>query len=288
MTTNAPAPRDAAIAERSAAATDRWHAARVRVLRAEEGWLSLVALAWLEPGANRVGRGADCSVRAAGFAADHVGTIHVDDSGGLRFVTAPRAVVAGLDAATGEQPIASDADGAATMLRNGTCTLFVIERAGRLAVRVRDAEAPLRRTMPDPERFAFDPAWCVEGTFVAAPAGSRQAVALVIGAEEEMAVAGRARFALGGRDHDVVLFDGSGPDRLFLVFGDATNGVETYGGGRFVEVLRRDDDRVVIDFNRASAPPCSFTPYATCPLPPASNRLPLRVEAGERSAVPHD
>lgn len=74
-----------------------------------------------------------------------------------------------------------------------------------------------------------------------------------------------------------------GSDELFIIFGDGINGKETYGGGRFLTTpAPAAGGAVVIDFNRAYSPPCVFTPYATCPLPPPQNRLPIRVEAGEK------
>jgi uncharacterized protein (DUF1684 family) len=87
-----------------------------------------------------------------------------------------------------------------------------------------------------------------------------------------------------GAEHRLDVTGKPGDAQYFLVFGDATNGHETYGGGRFVYVdAPGEDGRTVIDFNRAYNPPCVFTPYATCPLPPPQNRLPFGVEAGEKT-----
>jgi len=85
-----------------------------------------------------------------------------------------------------------------------------------------------------------------------------------------------------GGTHRLIAFDDTGDGRLFFVFGDRTNGRETYGGGRFLYSDPPRDGRVVLDFNRAYNPPCVFTPWATCPLPPPGNRLPVAIEAGEK------
>lgn len=78
-----------------------------------------------------------------------------------------------------------------------------------------------------------------------------------------------------------------GGESLFFIFGDKTNGKETYAAGRFLYTDLPKDGRVVLDFNKAVNPPCAFTPYATCPLPPASNRLAVRIEAGEKTFGEH-
>ena len=260
------------------AAHERWHAERMARLRAEDGWLALVALAWVDPGVHRVGRTDACSVRADGFGVDHVGDLEVRADGTLRFIAAPGVVVDGLP---GDGVVRADDTGPPTTLRSGSCTFFVIRRAGRLAVRVRDAHAPLRTSLPTPALFPFDPAWAVELAFTPAASGTRSMTRLVIGAQEEMTVSGRATGKIGNERVDLLLFTGAAEDRFLLVFGDATNGRDTYGGGRFVEAVHTAPDRVCVDFNRAYCPPCAFSPYATCPLPPDSNRLSLRVDAGE-------
>ena len=105
----------------------------------------------------------------------------------------------------------------------------------------------------------------------------------MIGTVTDTPIAGRAAFELDGGACRLVLMPGAEPDRFFVVFGDATNGGETYGGGRFLEaVLAPDGSTVVLDFNRAYNPPCAFTPYSTCPLPVPENQLPFAVSAGEK------
>jgi uncharacterized protein (DUF1684 family) len=94
-------------------------------------------------------------------------------------------------------------------------------------------------------------------------------------------------FEIEGREHSLEP-TGEPGDELFIVFGDATNGGETYGGGRFLYAdWPRADGEVVLDFNRAYNPPCVFTPWATCPLPPAQNKLPFRIAAGEKAYGGH-
>jgi uncharacterized protein (DUF1684 family) len=260
-----------------AAEVDAWHAERVRRLEADDGWLTLVGLRWLAPGENRVGQAASCAVAYEGFPVEDVGTITRVD-GALRFEMAPGAAVEGVPA---DGVLRSDADGAPTVLTLGTCRFHVIRRGERYGVRVKDANAPTRRQFAGIERYPVDRAWRYEARFVPADAGATTPVDLVIGTTLDQEIAGRAELVMAGHAISMVLMPGSEPDRYFVVFGDGTNGSQTYGGGRFLEATR-DGDAVILDFNRAYNPPCSFTPYATCPLPVDDNRLPVPVTAGEK------
>ena len=270
--------RESPVAD-AVAAADAWHAERIAALTAPDGWLSLVTLTWLEPGPNRVGRDPDARVTHAGLPADHLGTLHVAaDGSGITFEPAHGVAVSGVPAGG---RLRTDADGSPTVVQAGRCRFEVIIRGGRPAVRMRDPEAPSRVAFAGIERFPVDPAWSIEAAFEPAADGEQVAVDSVIGVVDDTTVAGRARFEHEGRSVELVLHPG-GEDRFFLVFGDATNGRETSGGGRFLLAERTGPATVRLDFNRAYNPPCSFTDFATCPLPVPGNRLPFAVTAGER------
>jgi uncharacterized protein (DUF1684 family) len=90
-------------------------------------------------------------------------------------------------------------------------------------------------------------------------------------------------FELQGKQHHLDVLEG-GKDEFFIIIADQTSGNETYGGGRFIYVKHPDaNDKVIIDFNKAYNPPCVFTPYATCPLPPGQNVLDVAIRAGEKN-----
>ena len=90
-------------------------------------------------------------------------------------------------------------------------------------------------------------------------------------------------FEVDGEEHRLDVTGAADAPRYMIVFSDATSGTETYGGGRFLSLDAPDDDGwVVVDFNKAHNPPCVFTAFATCPLPFRQNRLPIRIEAGEK------
>jgi uncharacterized protein (DUF1684 family) len=162
-------------------------------------------------------------------------------------------------------------------------SFYVINRNDRLAVRVKDSESPTRNGFQGVEAFPADPSWRVNAHFEAYPPGRTLQVPTILGTVDTMAEPGAVVFEHGGKTYrlDTVLEEGE--TDLFIIFGDLTNRHETYGGGRFLYAKPADaQGTVMLDFNRAYNPPCVFTPYATCPLPPPQNKLSVRVEAGEK------
>lgn len=279
-------PRDAYRAD-----VERWHAARVERLRNPEGWLSLFGLDWIDAGTHVVGSGAAAAVRLPGEMPERIGVLNVSEAG-VTFQPEPGVPVADADGELTEARVLdTDRDGDPTVLSIGSVRFYVIERGDRLAVRVKDLAHPRIAAFQGIERYPVDPAWRARATVIAPGPEERVSIPDVTGAETDQPVAGRLRFVLGGSEHTLTALDGG--DGFFLVFGDETNGETTYGGGRFLVTEAPDSSgHVVVDFNRAYNPPCVFSPYATCPLPPEENRLSIRVEAGECANVegipPHD
>lgn len=231
------------------AAHAAWRAARERRLRAPDGWPGVIGLHWFERGDNEVGSAATAVPLPSGPAC--LGTLRWDG-----------AALTWLPAAGPAQPLLSDRDGAPTLLRCGAIEFFVIERDGRPAVRVRDLDWAVRRPFAGLRCHAYDPAWRFDAVWRRGAGGWE---ALFHVGEREV------RLQPQRVDADGVMF----------VFRDATSGAETYGAGRFLDAAPAVDGRLALDFNYAYNPPCAFTAHATCPLPPASNRLPFAVAAGE-------
>jgi uncharacterized protein (DUF1684 family) len=281
----AAAPAAPAAAGDPVAEVEAWKQDRDQRLRRPDGWLTLVGLWWLADGDNAVGAAADTVVRLPeGKAPALLGTIRVHD-GAASFLRAPGVEVT-IDGAppAAVQPLADDAaaDGP-TILRHGSLSFYVIERGGALAVRVKDSESASLRAFHGLEYFPYAPAWRLEGRFEAAPEGSALEVPNSVGRTEKIRQPGWVSFDVEGKTWRLVALDDTGDGRLFLVFGDRTNGRETYGGGRFLYTDPPVDGRVILEFNRSYSPPCVFTPYATCPLPTPENKLPFRIEAGEKT-----
>jgi uncharacterized protein len=170
-----------------------------------------------------------------------------------------------------------------TMLALGALRMCIIRRGDRVGVRTWHTAAPALADFAGIPHFAVDSAWRRKARLEPIEPQRTIAVPDVLGDASEQPCAGVVRFEVDRRVHRLEGLAGGSGGELWLVFGDLTNGVETYAGGRFLYTDAPDTmGNVIVDFNRAYNPPCVFSPYATCPLPWPANRLPIRIEAGER------
>jgi uncharacterized protein len=259
---------------------EAWRAARYAALRRDLGWLTLAGLSWLREGTNRLGSDPSADVVLPG-GPEHAGVITVRD-GRLTAGGAFRHQGHDIDA----MELATDADGEPTVLEVDNLRLCVIRRGDRLGVRTWDLDAQARRHFSGIDHWPVDPTWRIRARYEPTP-GATLRVPDVIGLIEEEPSPASVVFERDGVIHRLQGLEGGERGELWLVFGDETNGHETYGGGRFLYTAAPDADGTVeVDFNRAYNPPCVFSPYATCPLPWPENRLQIRVEAGERNFEP--
>jgi uncharacterized protein (DUF1684 family) len=265
--------------------TRAWHQKRLANLTSEEGWLSLVGLHWLNEGDNRFGSAEDNEFVFPPGTPARIGTftrkgaqVTISLQPGVTLTRAGKPFTGG---ALGQSE--SDED----VLTLGTLRFYLIPRGDKLGLRVKDPEAPARKQFHGIPTWPVSNTWRIEGRFEPAATPRKLAVPTVLGTVEEMNSPGTLVFQVNGQEYrlDPVLESDSGP--FFVIFGDQTNRAESYGAGRFLYVDPPKDGRVVLDFNRAYNPPCAFSPYATCPLPPSQNRLKLRVEAGEKRYGDH-
>lgn len=278
-----------------------WHAKRIERLKREGGWLSLAGLFWLKEGVNRVGSDDALDVVLPKSVPKTVGEL-TRAGENVTFTPAAGAGVT-LAAASGGTgaSAAATAVTAATPLRNdhhpdgpqkltvGTVTFHVIKRGDRIGVRVTDTEAPTRKNFHGIDTWPIDAAWRIEATWVPFdPPRSIEIPTVIPGLLETYPVPGEAVFTLGGKERRLQpVLEEPGATELFFIFGDETNGPESYGAGRFLYTPLPKDGKVILDFNKSYNPPCAFTPYATCPLPPDENRLATRVTAGEKKYGDH-
>ncbi len=263
------------------AEVDDWHRQRIERLTAPAGWLSLVGLHWLTPPTSQsIGSDANNSVRLAVGPA-HLGTISWAD-GRASFAAAADAAVTLDGAPFGFGPLLADSSEKPTLLRFGSASLILIERDGRFGLRVRDENAETRRLFKGIERFPVQEDWKIDAEFVAHPTAQTIEVATVVGTLESYANPGVIRFERDGKTHTLQALIEKGSEPYFIIFADRTSGKETYGMARYLYAGPPKDGRIEIDFNRAYNPPCVFTDFATCPMPPDGNRLDLPVRAGER------
>jgi uncharacterized protein len=269
-----------------AQATADWHAQREKRLAAEDGWLTLVALLWLKEGDNLAGSGDGATVVFPSKAPARLGTFHRSGSA-VSFQPAPGVVVTRASQPFLGGPLKSDADGEPDVLEAGGLRFFVIQRGDRMGLRVKDPDAPKRREFHGIPTYVADPRWRIEARWEPAPPGNSIPVPNVLGTVDKMAAPGTAIFSVDGQEFRLAAVLEEGETNLFFVFADATNRTETYGAGRFLYAQPPKAGRVVLDFNRAYNPPCAFSPYATCPLPPKQNRLSIPITAGEKRAGDH-
>jgi uncharacterized protein (DUF1684 family) len=276
----APAPVPGNEADRWERAALEWRERRLTRLTEPYGWLSLVGLHFLDDGEWRLGRsGNNDYVLPAG--PERWGTLTVmadrawfDPEPGTRIRVDGRSL---------EPPesVAFYPEGhpEANRIAAASVELQLLERSGQLVLRVRDSQAPTRTGFAGLDYFPFAPQWRIEADWQAHPAGRTLLVANVLGELVEEPNPGAVEFEIDGRRFGLEAIDSD--DDLFFVFADRTSGRETYGLGRFLYADWPIDGKVVLDFNRAYNPPCSFTEFSTCPLPPPENRLDVPIEAGE-------
>lgn len=265
------------------ASEQSWRRARVAELTRPDGWISLIGLHWLELGTHRVGSGADNGIRLA-MGPAHLGIFQVKKDGTVFFTADTDVTLDGVTSRGGQ--LRSDADPAGASVigfDDGKGQAMVIARGGRLALRVKHADADSRLRFTGLDYWPGGPDWILPARFIPHPPGTALPVMNVLGMTEPMPNPGVLEFRRNGTRYRLEALD-QGDGQLFIVFADATSGHGSYGAGRFLEAPWPDaQGQVRLDFNRAYNPPCAFTLFATCPLPPPQNRLRLRVEAGEKA-----
>lgn len=262
---------------------EAWRSGRHASLQRPDGWLSLVGLVWLEPGENGVGSAEQNRVRLPDSSPPRVGALRLDE-GVVVFEAEPGAdaTIDGEPATTAE--LRTDADGETTEVHVGPVHFYIIVRQDRFGVRIKDSQAAPLLAFEGMESFPVDLQWRLSARFLPYDPPRAIQVPDILGNIGEQESPGALELTIDGETHALDTLPGGDDGSFFLVFGDTTNGHETYGGGRFLYTdPPAEDGTVVVDFNRAYNPPCVFSPYATCPLPPTQNKLDLAIRAGEKS-----
>lgn len=277
------APETAAVTDVDAfeEATLAWRETRVERLTQPDGWLALVAREWLEAGRHTFGGGEASHYRFEPVG-DVIGELELaSDRVTLYPVDGHELAFQGGDVAEGMDLTPPQA-GASPRITfdQGRGQFEVIRRGDRFALRVMHEASPTLRDFVGLDYFPPDPDWRVQARYEPHEDGRTIQIVNVLGDEEAMVNPGRIHFQREGRSYTLEALEGTN-GTLFVVYGDRTNGRDTYGAGRFVYTEVPEGDRVVIDFNRGYNPPCAFSAYTTCPLPPPGNRLDLVIEAGE-------
>jgi uncharacterized protein (DUF1684 family) len=266
---------------------EQYRSDREERLRAPDGWLTLIGLFWLEQGPNRFGSDPELPIALPADAAPpHAGTLFWDGKA-VRLVAGADAEITLDGERVSERTLRDDGEGKPEVLKLNRLSMYVIRRGDRVALRVKDPESPTRRDFEGIEFYPVDPDYRVRARFEAYDPPRPVKVPTVAGTTAEMLIPGRLVFSLGGSSLSLEPLV-SEPDEteLFLIFKDETSGTETYGAGRYLYATLAEGFALV-DFNKAYNPPCAFSRYATCPLPPRGNRLGLSIRAGERRYGDH-
>ncbi|HEY0385124.1 MAG TPA: DUF1684 domain-containing protein [Pyrinomonadaceae bacterium] len=256
-----------------------WREEQERELKADDGWLTVAGLYWLKEGPNRVGTAADNDmILPAGSAPGKTATFEL--TGGV--VTLRVAEGAGVTVA-GERVrqlvMKPDTDPPPTIVKINDLTMLVIKRGERYGIRLKDKNSRLRREFKGMRWFPAEASYRVTARFVPHAQPTELAVPNVLGDVIKMESSGTLFFTLNGREYSLEPVSEEG--QLFIIFRDLTSGKQSYPAGRFLYADAPVGGQVTLDFNKAVNPPCAFTPYATCPLPPKQNRLRVAIRAGE-------
>ena len=260
----------------------KWRQEREQALKAEDGWLTVSGLFWLKEGVNTFGTGKDQSiVLPKGSAPESVGTLELAH-GVVTLKVAEGVTVRQHKEEISELKMEFADDSPPPPFMVGSLNLSVIKRGERYGLRVRDKNSKARRDFTGLDWFAANPSYRVVADFNAYPEPKEILIVSVLGDQLKLKTPGTLSFVLLGKRYEVrpVIED---EKKLFIIFRDLTAGKTTYGAGRYLYAELPKDGKVVLDFNRAENPPCAFTDFATCPLPPKENRLPLAIPAGEKS-----
>lgn len=264
---------------------ESWRRRMEQSLRADRSWLTLVGLFWLNEGTNRFGTSLDNEIvlpeesapAHAGSIAYHAGTatLHAEASAGVAVNGQPATTV----------QLRPDADAAPDFVTLGALTMLLIQRGERHAIRLWDRRSPARTAFTGRRWYAVREAYRLSASLIAHDPPRSLPVPNILGETEQRPSPGYALFALDG--HEYRLDAVTEGDELFFIFRDQTASDTTYPAGRFLKAAFPQNGQITLDFNRAYSPPCAFTDFATCPLPPPGNHLPLRIEAGELYAQHH-
>lgn len=262
-----------------------WKQGRLQRLTAPDGWLSLVGLEWLHPGANRVGSASDNDI-VLKVGPAHLGVVTLAADGVVKIALAKDsgASIDGKPAheATLVDDMQAGENGHPTTVAFGTANFYVIERDGRKGLRVKDADAATRKHFLGLDYYPIDPSWRIVADWVRFDPPHKLEIGSVLGTIDKVDVPGKAVFKRDGHTFELLPYQEEPGGELFFVLADRTSGKETYGAARFLYAALPKDGKVILDFNRAYNPPCAFTEYATCPLAPPENRLDVAVTAGEK------
>jgi hypothetical protein len=259
---------------------EKWRTEHQAELLSDSGWFTVAGLFWLKPGINTVGAGSEYDIQLTkNFGQGKFGEIAF--ASGSALLT----VANGVEAASNGKPVKSinlivDEKSELPIVNFGTQSFFLIERNGRYGIRLRDTNNEPRLNFHGLKWYPISNKYRVTAKFEAFPEPKEVPIPNVLGTNFKMKSDGILKFKLNGKEYSLQPVEEG--DHLFIIFRDLTSKTDTYGAGRFLYAEKPVNGKVVLDFNKAENPPCAFTAFATCPLPPPQNRLNVAIPAGEK------
>ena len=271
-TCGVPAPQD------YAAEIEAWRIDREERLKADDGWLTLAGLFFLNEGDNSFGSSPwnDIVLRTG---PERAGVLTLRD--GTITARAPEGQTLSVDGREAGVAVLWPHEGPdRPTISLGPLSLFAHASGDRLAVRLRDADSEIRRGFTNLRWYPVDESFRIRGRYLPHDEPRTMELSNNLGDVLTLRSSGSVALTLEGETLRMTTIDYD--DRLWFVFSDLTSGSETYAAARFLYADLPDPGGwTTVDFNQAYNPPCAFNPYTTCPLPPRENRLPVRIEAGE-------
>jgi hypothetical protein len=268
-----------------------WRADLAKELQQPNGWLTLIGLEWLKSGDNTFGSAPGNNLVVKAPTAAFLGVVQLNDKS-LQLLPPhggyPKGVLVDGKAPENPQPLGSDDSEHPSKITTGTVTITIIHRGERYALRIKDSKSPARTQFHGLKWYPPDENYRVQAKWVPYNPPHQVAIPTILGTEVKSEVPGAAEFSLDGKVFRLEPILESPDDKeLFFILRDSTSTTETYGAGRFLYTPLPDHGlsqpgELTLDFNRAQNPPCAYTPYATCPLPPPQNRLPISIPVGQQ------
>ncbi len=257
---------------------ENWKSERMSILKSPDGFLNLAGLYWLQEGDNTFGADSTNTIPFPDDFPENVGNFQLRNK-----IVTILDLIDGvtIDSLGAKETIVFDQEGSINKLMEyGTYRWFVIERAGNVGIRLQNLDHPDLKKEIDIKYFDYNPQLAVQAEFIPYSDPKKLKITNVLGHEFEMNISGQLRFEFSGKKFTLEPMDEG--EKFFIIFSDETSALETYGSGRYMYTKRPEEGGMVkLDFNRAYNPPCAFTDFATCLIPPPENRLTIRIEAGE-------
>lgn len=260
---------------------EKWRTDHQAEIKDENGWLTVAGLFWLKDGTNSIGAGSGFDIELTENFKGKFGVIEFNNGAAtLKVENGVEALNEGKQISSIE--LVSDEKGKPSVIQTGSQTFYLIKREDRFGIRLKDKNSKERVNFKGLKWFPINEKYKIEARFEAFSEPKEVLIPNVLGGNFKMKSPGVLRFKLNGKKYSLEPVLEVGSDELFIIFRDATSRTETYGAGRFLYAKKAVDGKVVLDFNKAENPPCAFTPFATCPLPPPQNRLDVKIKAGEK------